>query len=144
MAVGQMAQAARERAAARSRAENERVSLGRQQRLEEAQAHDMIDMRVAQKNISRRGWQRATAKILAEGDDAGAGVEDQPAAIDLGLDARSIAADAESFWIDGRITAAHAPKAQSETWTDFAAARSLTVHLTGYFALTMLNADTGR
>jgi hypothetical protein len=39
----------------------------------------MVDMGMAQKYIGRWGRRRAVAKLFTERDDAGAGVEDQPA-----------------------------------------------------------------
>src|SRR6185295_16908694 len=93
----------------------------------------MIDMRVAQKNISRRGRQIAATKLFAERNDAGAGVEDQPAAIHLDFDTGRVAADAERFRINSRITAAHAPKTQPKTGTLVGGARSLGAHLNDLF-----------
>src|SRR4029453_13769919 len=51
MAVCKVPQTSRQRAVRVARAENERMGLGRQQRFEETQAHDMVDMSVAKKYI---------------------------------------------------------------------------------------------
>ena len=58
---------------------------------------------------------RATpANCFAQCDDAGAGVEDQPAAGDIDLDAGSIATDGAGGRAGGGIAAAHAPKAHAK------------------------------
>ena len=74
----------------------------------------MIDMSMAEKNISRWRGGGTITKLLAERNDSRAGIEDQPAPVDSDLDARSIATDAERGRVDRGIAAAHAPKFQPE------------------------------
>src|SRR5512135_2562146 len=61
MAIGQVAQAAPQSAAGVAGAENKRTRFRRQQRLEKTESHDIVDMGVAQEDISCRRCDRAVA-----------------------------------------------------------------------------------
>src|SRR6266508_2106186 len=117
MAIRQVSKASRQCPTGIAGTENKRMGLGRQERLEKTQSHDVVDMGMAQKDIGGRRCRCAVAKLLSERNDPGSSIENQPVSGDRDFDAGGIAANGKGPRIGRRITSPHTPKPHSkERW----------------------------